>query len=62
MKEIPFIVPPKDEQEAIVKYIPEITAKFDAEIEALQKKIELLLEQKNKLISEIVLGREKKKK
>ena len=57
MKEIPFIVPPKDEQEAIVKYIPEITAKFDAEIEALQKKIELLLEQKNKLISEIVLGR-----
>lgn len=57
MKEIPFIVPPKDEQKAIVKYIPEITAKFDAEIEALQKKIELLLEQKNKLISEIISGR-----
>lgn len=59
MKEIPFIVPPEDEQEAIIKYIPQIFAYFDNEIERLQRKIELLLEQKNKLISEIVTGRAK---
>lgn len=59
MKEIPFIVPPEDEQEAIIKYIPQISAYFDNEIERLQRKIELLLEQKNKLISEIVTGRAK---
>lgn len=57
MKEIPFIVPPKEEQEAIVKYIPAITQQFDAEIESLQKKIDLLTEQKNKLVAEIVTGR-----
>lgn len=61
MKEIPFIVPPADEQEAIIRYIPQITAQFDEEIERLQRKIELLLEQKNKLISEIVTGRAKTK-
>lgn len=61
MKEIPFIVPPEDEQEAIIKYIPQISAQFDEEIERLQRKIELLLEQKNKLISEIVTGRAKTK-
>ena len=44
-KEIPFIVPPEDEQEAIIKYIPQISAYFDNEIERLQRKIELLLEQ-----------------
>ena len=59
MKEIPFIVPPEDEQEAIIKYIPQISAYYDNEIERLQRKIELLLEQKNKLISEIVTGRAK---
>lgn len=57
MKEIPFIVPPKEEQEAIVNYIPTITKEFDAEIESLQKKIDLLVEQKNKLVAEIVTGR-----
>lgn len=56
MKEIPFLVPPKEEQEAIIKYIPKIAARFDAEIEKLQRKIKLLLEQRNKLISDVVTG------
>lgn len=38
-------------------YIPKICAVYDSEIEKLQKRIDLLLEQKNKLISEIVTGR-----
>ena len=57
MKEIPFIVPSPEEQRAIVEYIPRISEAYDAEIEKLQRKIDLLLEQKNKLISEIVTGR-----
>ncbi len=57
MKEIPFIVPSPEEQQAIVEYIPKICAVYDSEIEKLQKRIDLLLEQKNKLISEIVTGR-----
>ncbi len=57
MKEIPFIVPSPEEQQAIVEYIPKICAAYDSEIEKLQKRIDLLLEQKNKLISEIVTGR-----
>lgn len=57
MKEIPFIVPSPEEQQAIVEYIPRICAVYDSEIENLQKRIDLLLEQKNKLISEIVTGR-----
>ena len=57
MKEIPFIVPSPEEQREIVEYIPRICAVYDSEIEKLQKKIDLLLEQKNKLISEIVTGR-----
>ncbi len=57
MKEIPFIIPPEDEQQAIVEYIPKICRRYDAEIERLQKQIELLIEQKNKLVAEIVTGR-----
>ncbi len=57
MKEIPFIVPPKDEQDAIVRFIPKISEKYDTEISELQTRIDLLLEQKNKMISEIMTGR-----
>ncbi len=45
MKEIPFIVPSPEEQQAIVEYIPEDFAAYDSEIEKLQK-IDLLLEQR----------------
>ena len=54
MKEIPFLVPPENEQKAIVDFIPKISEKYDRQIE---KQIELLNEQKNKLIAEIVMGR-----
>lgn len=57
MKEIPFIVPPADEQKAIVECIPRIYAQYEREISVLQQRIDLLIEQKNKLISEIVMGR-----
>lgn len=57
MKEIPFIVPPEDEQEEIVAFIPQICKQYDLEIERLQKQINLLLEQKNKLIADLVTGR-----
>lgn len=57
MKEIPFIIPPEEEQKAIVEFIPKICSRYDAEIERLQKQITLLIEQKNKLVAEIVTGR-----
>ena len=57
MKEIPFIVPPKEEQDAIVNFIPKISEKYDTEISELQTRIDLLLEQKNKMVSEIMTGR-----
>ena len=57
MKEIPFIVPPKEEEDAIVNFIPKISEKYDTEISELQTRIDLLLEQKNKMVSEIMTGR-----
>lgn len=56
MKEIPFIVPPADEQQAIVEYIPVAFAKYDAAIEKLTKEVEVLHELRNKLISDVVTG------
>ncbi len=56
MKEIPFIVPPKDEQKAIVDYIPKAIEKYDAAIDKLTKEVDALHELKNKLISDIVTG------
>lgn len=57
MKEIPFIIPPEEEQKAIVEFIPQICSRYDAEIERLQRQIALLIEQKNKLVADIVTGR-----
>lgn len=56
MKEIPFIVPPADEQKAIVEYIPVAFAKYDAAIEKLTEEVEVLHELRNKLISDVVTG------
>lgn len=56
MKEIPFIVPPADEQQAIVEYIPVAFAKYDAAIEKLTEEVEVLHELRNKLISDVVTG------
>lgn len=56
MKEIPFIVPPEDEQKAIVEYIPVAFAKYDNAITKLTKEVETLHELRNKLISDVVTG------
>jgi type I restriction enzyme S subunit len=56
MKEIPFIVPPEDEQKAIVEYIPKACAKYDAGITRLTEEVALLEEYRAKLISDVVTG------
>ena len=56
MKEIPFIVPPADEQQAIVEYIPAAFAKYDTTIEKLTEEIEVLHELRNRMISDVVTG------
>ena len=50
------IVPPIEEQKAIVKYIEEKTNKIDSLICELQSEIEYLKEYKQKLISDCVTG------
>lgn len=56
MKEIPFIVPPVDEQKAIVEYIPIALAKYDETITKLTEEVDILHELRNKLISDVVTG------
>ncbi|QEY35513.1 restriction endonuclease subunit S [Caproiciproducens galactitolivorans] len=56
MKEIPFIVPPENEQKAIVEYIPKACAKYDAAIAQLTQEVDLLEEYRTKLISDVVTG------
>ena len=56
MKEIPFIVPPEDEQNAIVEYIPVAFAKYDEAITTLTEEVDILHELRNKLISDVVTG------
>lgn len=56
MKEIPFIVPPVDEQKAIVEYIPVAFAKYDEAIAKLTEEVDILHELRNKLISDVVTG------
>lgn len=49
-------VPPLSEQQAIVSYITERTAKIDSLIEKLNKEIECVKEYKQRLISDVVTG------
>ena len=56
MKEIPFIVPPADEQQAIVEYIPATFAKYDITIKKLTEEVEVLHKIRNKLSSDVVTG------
>ena len=56
MKEIPFIVPPEDEQKAIVEYIPVAFTKYDEAIAKLTEEVDTLHELRNKLISDVVTG------
>lgn len=57
MKEIPFFVPPADEQNAIVDYIRTTLPKYDVAIEKLQMGINALEEYKTKLIADVVTGK-----
>lgn len=56
MKEIPFIVPPEDEQKAIIDYIPIAFEKYDVTISKLNEEVETLHELRNKLIFDVVTG------
>ena len=57
MKEIPFIVPPADEQTAIVDYINCMLPQYDVAIEKLIVEVETLEEYKTKLIADVVTGK-----
>ena len=54
MKEIPFLIPPLEEQNAIVRYLDHIDNLIKRYICAKQKKIKLLNEQKQAIIQQVV--------
>lgn len=56
MKEIPFLLPSEDEQEKIVLSIKKHTTLIENLIKKINAEIELLLEFKNRLISDVVTG------
>ena len=57
MKEIPFYVPPKNEQKEIVEYINESNFKIDEAIDLQQQQIEKLKEYKATIIDSVVTGK-----
>lgn len=57
MKEIPFIVPPADEQIAIVEHIKNTLPKYDEAIEKLNAEVAVLEEYKAKLIADVTTGK-----
>ena len=56
LKNIPFVVPPLSEQQAIVSYIDEKLRKIDQYMCDLQREIDYLKEFKQRLISDAVTG------
>ena len=57
MKEIPFLIPPEEEQREIVNAIKRIQPKCDSQIDNIQRGITILHELKNKIISDVVTGK-----
>lgn len=57
MKEIPFIVPPADEQVVIVEHIKKTLPRYDVAINKLLTEVETLEEYKAKLIADVVTGK-----
>ena len=55
----PLVVPPLKEQQQIVEYLDEQTQKIDKTISIEEKRIELLKEYRQSLISEVVTGKRK---
>ena len=57
MKEIPFIVPPSDEQIAIVEHVKNMLPKYDVAIGKLSEEVTTLEEYKAKIIADVVTGK-----
>lgn len=57
MKEIPFIIPPENEQKQIIEYIPKIFKLIEKAIQDIEREIQLVEEYKITLISNIVTGK-----
>ncbi|MCI6162830.1 MAG: restriction endonuclease subunit S [Dialister sp.] len=57
MKEIPFIIPPSDEQNAIVEHIKNTLPTYNNAIEKLTAEVEVLEEYKAKIIEDTVTGK-----
>jgi type I restriction enzyme S subunit len=57
MKDIPFIIPPEEEQEEILNYIPKIFGQIDKMILSLSQEVYLLQEYRVRLISDVVTGK-----
>lgn len=56
LKSIPFIVPPIEEQKAIVEYIQQKNTAIDEMIANLRAEIDFLTEYKQRLIADVVTG------
>jgi len=59
MSEIPLVIPPLPEQQQIVEYLDKQTQLIDKTISIEEKRIELLKEFRQSLISEVVTGKRK---
>jgi type I restriction enzyme S subunit len=57
LRETPVILPPLSEQKQIVEYLDEQTSKIDTSIKIEEKKIKLLKEYQQSLISSVVTGK-----
>ena len=57
MKEIPFIVPPADEQIAIVEHIKTMLPRFETAMAKLAEEVDTLEEFKTRLITDVVTGK-----
>ena len=58
-RDLPCIIPPLIEQQQIVEYLDEQTRLIDKTISNEEKRIELLKEYRQSLISEVVTGKRK---
>ena len=57
MKDIPFLVPPENEQKDIVDYIPSAFERIENSIAKIQQEIDLITEYCTTLISDVVTGK-----
>ena len=57
IRNTPIVVPPENEQQQIVEYLDEQTQKIDKTISIEEKRIKLLKEYRQSLISEVVTGK-----